>query len=64
MDQYYIVFRIDLHTEKGKELSRLIDSTSTIQKFVKGFLTKRLMNEFFEEYESGMFNPVRLKPVS
>ena len=63
MDEYYLVFRINLENAKGRQLSHLLD-VKTSQKQLRGFITKRKMREFVEEFREGMLEYRMLKPVS
>lgn len=63
MDEYYLVFRINLFPNKGKELSHLMD-IRTNEQLIRGFRTKRKMREFVDEFSEGMIDYIMLKPVS
>jgi hypothetical protein len=63
MDEYYLVFRMNLGHTKGKQLSHLMD-VKTNEKLLRGFITKRKMREFVEEFSEGMLDYMMLKPVS
>jgi len=64
MDKYFIVFRIALMNKACKRgLCSLCDVYDS-RKIVRGFQTKRKMQEFADEYKEQMLYFMMLKPVS
>ncbi len=63
MDNYIVMFIIDGHDPKGKELLRIKDVKANGHTMVNGFHTKVKMKAFVEEYHSGFITYKMFKQI-
>lgn len=63
MDKYFMFFRVNTGTDKGKELCSLLDCGDSRIHW-RGFQTKSKMLQFIANFEGGIEELQMLKPIT